>query len=97
MSAGASHTFRWRITARHATTDFRYYVTKDGYDPSKPLTRADLDPQPFLTVPFGGRQPGATVTHAGNLPQKSGKHLILGVWTIADTGNAFYACSDVTF
>lgn len=97
VTAGASHTFRWRITARHATTDFRYYVTKDGYDPAKPLTRADLDPQPFLTVPFGGRQPGATVTHAGNLPQKSGKHLILGVWTISDTGNAFYACSDVTF
>ncbi|MFF0504095.1 lytic polysaccharide monooxygenase [Streptomyces fimicarius] len=97
VSAGASHTFRWRITARHATTDFRYYVTKDGYDPAKPLTRADLEPQPFLTVPFGGRQPGSTVTHAGALPQKSGKHLILGVWTIADTGNAFYACSDVTF
>ncbi|MGW2849460.1 lytic polysaccharide monooxygenase, partial [Streptomyces sp. NPDC001274] len=40
---------------------------------------------------------GSTVTHSGVLPQKSGKHLILGVWTIADTGNAFYACSDVTF
>ncbi|MFJ5739328.1 lytic polysaccharide monooxygenase auxiliary activity family 9 protein [Streptomyces microflavus] len=97
VQTGQSHTFRWRITARHATTDFRYYVTKDGYNPAKPLTRADLEPQPFLTVPFGGRQPGATVTHAGALPQKSGKHLILGVWTISDTGNAFYACSDVTF
>ncbi|MFI7238347.1 lytic polysaccharide monooxygenase [Streptomyces cyaneofuscatus] len=97
VRAGQSHTFRWRITARHATTDFRYYVTKDGYHPAKPLTRADLEPQPFLTVPFGGRQPGATVTHAGALPQKSGKHLILGVWTVSDTGNAFYACSDVTF
>lgn len=97
VQAGQSHTFRWRITARHATTDFRYYVTKDGYNPAKPLTRADLEPQPFLTVPFGGRQPGATVTHAGALPQKSGKHLILGVWAISDTGNAFYACSDVTF
>ncbi|WP_103534876.1 lytic polysaccharide monooxygenase [Streptomyces sp. SM11] len=97
VTAGASHTFRWRITARHATTDFRYYVTKDGYDPAAPLARADLEPQPFLTVPFGGRRPGSTVTHTGALPQKSGKHLILGVWTIADTGNAFYACSDVTF
>ncbi|MFE9699630.1 lytic polysaccharide monooxygenase [Streptomyces sp. NPDC006270] len=97
VSAGASHTFRWRITARHATTDFRYYVTRDGYDPAKPLTRADLEPQPFLTVPFGGRQPSSVVSHSGALPQKSGKHLILGVWTIADTGNAFYACSDVRF
>ncbi|QEU89570.1 lytic polysaccharide monooxygenase auxiliary activity family 9 protein [Streptomyces kanamyceticus] len=97
LTAGQSHTFVWRITARHSTTDFRYYITKDGWDPTKPLTRADLDPQPFLTVPFGGRQPGSTVTHDGVLPQKSGHHLILGVWTIADTGNAFYACSDVRF
>ncbi|MFJ2770859.1 lytic polysaccharide monooxygenase [Streptomyces sp. NPDC087300] len=97
LTAGASHTFVWRITARHATTDFRYYITKDGWDPTKPLTRADLELQPFLAVPFGGRQPGSTVTHAGVLPQKTGRHIILGVWTIADTGNAFYACSDVRF
>ncbi|MFE9860068.1 lytic polysaccharide monooxygenase [Streptomyces sp. NPDC005780] len=97
VSAGQNHTFRRRIEARHATTDFRYYITRDGYDPSQPLTRADLEPQPFLTVPFGGSQPGSAVTHSGALPQKSGKHLILGVWTISDTGNAFYACSDVNF
>ncbi|MDT0492680.1 lytic polysaccharide monooxygenase [Kitasatospora albolonga] len=97
VRAGQSHTFRWRITVRHATTDFRYYVTKDGYDPRKPLARGDLEPQPFLTVPFGGRLPDSTVSHAGVLPQKSGKHLILGVWTISNTGNAFYSCSDVTF
>ncbi|MEU9982924.1 lytic polysaccharide monooxygenase auxiliary activity family 9 protein [Streptomyces sp. NPDC050856] len=97
LTAGRNHTFVWRITARHATTDFRYYVTRDGWDPTKPLTRADLDPQPFLTVPFGGRLPGATVSHTGVLPQKTGRHLVLGVWTIADTGNAFYACSDVRF
>ncbi|MER8232906.1 lytic polysaccharide monooxygenase auxiliary activity family 9 protein [Streptomyces sp. NPDC101490] len=97
LTAGQNHTFLWRISARHATTDFRYYITKDGWDPTKPLTRAALDPQPFLTVPFGGRQPGATVTHTGVLPQKTGRHLILGVWTVADTDNAFYACSDVRF
>ncbi|MFB8206757.1 MULTISPECIES: lytic polysaccharide monooxygenase [unclassified Streptomyces] len=97
VTAGQNYTFNWRIEARHATTDFRYYITKDGYDPTKPLTRADLETQPFLTVPFGGRLPGSTVSHSGVLPQKSGKHLILGVWTISDTGNAFYACSDVQF
>ncbi|MCX4660604.1 lytic polysaccharide monooxygenase auxiliary activity family 9 protein [Streptomyces uncialis] len=97
VSGGQSYTFNWRIVARHATTDFRYYITKNGYNPAKPLTRADLDPQPFLTVPFNGRQPGATVTHSGVLPQKTGKHLILGVWTVHDTENAFYSCSDVKF
>ncbi|MFE5852417.1 MULTISPECIES: lytic polysaccharide monooxygenase auxiliary activity family 9 protein [unclassified Streptomyces] len=97
LSSGQSLTFKWNIRARHATTNFSYYITKAGFNPNKKLTRADLEPQPFLTVPFGGRQPGAVVTHTGTLPQKTGRHLILGVWTIADTDNAFYSCSDVKF
>lgn len=55
VTAGASQTFRWQFTARHSTTDFRYYITKNGWDDSKPLTRADLDTAPFLTVPFSGQ------------------------------------------
>jgi chitin-binding protein len=98
LTAGQSYNFRWQISARHATTDFRYYITKDGWDPTKPLTRAALDLQPFLVVPYRGQLPAATVSHAGVIPSgKTGRHLILGVWTIADTGNAFYACSDVQF
>ena len=27
----------------HATTDFKYYVTKNGWNPNQKLTRADLD------------------------------------------------------
>ncbi|MBO0651559.1 lytic polysaccharide monooxygenase [Streptomyces triculaminicus] len=98
VTAGQNLTFRWRITARHATTDFRYYLTNSTYDPQRPLTRADLATQPFLTVPYGGRVPDATVSHQGTLPAgRTGKQLIVAVWTIADTGNAFYACSDVQF
>ncbi|MGW1411942.1 lytic polysaccharide monooxygenase auxiliary activity family 9 protein [Streptomyces sp. NPDC002403] len=98
VTAGQGFSFRWQFTARHATTDFRYYITKDGWDPTKPLTRAALESQPFMTVPYGGKQPPATLTQQGTIPtQKSGKHIILSVWNIADTGNAFYACSDVQF
>ncbi|MCX4786901.1 MULTISPECIES: lytic polysaccharide monooxygenase auxiliary activity family 9 protein [unclassified Streptomyces] len=98
VTAGQGFSFRWQFTARHATTDFRYYITKDGWDPTKPLTRADLESQPFMTVPYGGQQPPATLTQQGTIPtQKTGKHIILSVWTIADTANAFYACSDVQF
>ncbi|MEU8567950.1 lytic polysaccharide monooxygenase auxiliary activity family 9 protein [Streptomyces pathocidini] len=98
LTSGQSYTFTWQLTANHSTTDFRYYITKNGWNGTKKLTRADLDPAPFLTVPFNGAQPPMTVTHSGTIPSgKTGRHLILGVWTIADTGNAFYSCSDVQF
>ncbi|MFD5899572.1 MULTISPECIES: lytic polysaccharide monooxygenase [unclassified Streptomyces] len=98
VTAGQGYSFRWQFTARHSTSDFRYYITKNGWDPTKPLTRADLDPQPFMTVPYGNQQPPATLVHQGSMPtQKTGKHIVLAVWNVADTTNAFYACSDVKF
>ncbi|MEW2618772.1 lytic polysaccharide monooxygenase [Streptomyces sp. NPDC048106] len=98
VTGGQSYTFRWQFTAMHATTDFKYYVTKQGWNQNHPLSRSDLNLTPFLTVPYNGQQPPATLSHSGTLPTGlSGHHVILAVWTIADTGNAFYACSDVTF
>ena len=98
VTAGQGFSFRWQFTARHATTDFRYYITRNGWDPTKPLKRSDLESQPFMTVPYGNQQPPSTLTQQGTIPtQKTGKHIILSVWTIADTANAFYACSDVQF
>jgi len=97
VQSGQSYQFSWRITVQHATTDFKYYITKPGWNPSQPLTRAGLELTPFLSVPFGGGKPGSQVSHSANLPQRSGHHLIFAVWTISDTGNAFYQCSDVNF
>ncbi|MFF1299405.1 MULTISPECIES: lytic polysaccharide monooxygenase [unclassified Streptomyces] len=98
VTGGQSYTFRWQFTARHATTDFKYYVTKAGWNQNHNLARSDLNLTPFLTVPYNSQQPPATLSHSGTLPSGlSGHHVILAVWTVADTGNAFYACSDVTF
>lgn len=97
MTSGAAQDFTWTFTAIHATTSFRYFVTKAGYDPTKPLTRAALDPTPFLEVDLGGRRPPNPVTHRGTPPARHGRQLILSVWDIADTGNAFYSCADVVF
>ncbi|WP_156726623.1 lytic polysaccharide monooxygenase auxiliary activity family 9 protein [Streptomyces apocyni] len=98
VTGGQGYTFHWTLTAAHATTDFRYYITKDGWNQNAPLTRAALETQPFMTVPYGGQRPPYQVAHQGTIPtQKSGRHIILAVWTIADTQNAFYACSDVRY
>jgi predicted carbohydrate-binding protein with CBM5 and CBM33 domain len=97
LTSGASYTFKWHLTAAHATTDFKYYVTKAGWNQSAPLTRSALELTPFLTVPMNGARPATDVSHSGTLPTRTGRHMILAVWTIADTANAFYQCSDVTF
>ncbi|MFJ7269740.1 lytic polysaccharide monooxygenase [Streptomyces sp. NPDC099050] len=98
VTSGQSYSFRWQFTANHAATDFRYYVTKNGWDSTKPLTRAALDPQPFLTVAYNGARPAMTTVHQGTMPSgKTGRHMILAVWTVNDTPMAFYSCSDVQF
>lgn len=96
VNAG-SFTFNWRFTAPHRTSEFKYYITKQGWNPNSKITRANLESQPFLTVPYGGQQPPFQFSHTGTLPQRSGKHVIVAVWNVHDTPNAFYACSDVKF
>ncbi|MET8408800.1 lytic polysaccharide monooxygenase [Streptomyces sp. NPDC005195] len=95
VSAGA-YTFRYRVTAPHKGT-FNVYLTKDGYDPSKPLAWGDLD----LAHPVATRtDPAATngyYTFSGTLPKRSGKQLLYAVWQRSDSPEAFYSCSDVTF
>ncbi|MEU6814847.1 lytic polysaccharide monooxygenase [Streptomyces sp. NPDC046860] len=98
VTGGQSYTFRWQFTAMHATSDFTYYVTKQGWNQNHALARSDLNLTPFLTVPYNGQRPPSTLSHSGTLPRGlSGHHVILAVWNVADTTNAFYACSDVTF
>jgi chitin-binding protein len=98
LTGGQSYTFTWKLTAQHSTTDFSYYITKPGYDPAKPLARSEVNTTPFLKVSYNGALPPTTVTHQGKIPSGlTGKQLIIGVWTVADTANAFYACADVQF
>lgn len=91
---GGANTFTWHLTANHATKEWKYYITKKGWDSSKPLARADLEL--FCYFDDGGKKPDVTVSHTCNVPtDRSGYNLILGVWEIADTGNAFYQVIDV--
>ncbi|NGO78773.1 lytic polysaccharide monooxygenase [Streptomyces sp. YC504] len=94
LSAG-SHTFRYKGTAPHKGS-FELYITKDGYDPSKPLKWSDLEAKPFANVTDPKMENGDYV-FSGNIPEKSGRHLIYSIWQRSDSPEAFYTCSDVVF
>lgn len=75
---------------------FKFYVTRQGYDPTKPLTWADLgepfavfDPQPALA--------NGAYTMRVTLPNRTGRHIIYAVWWRSDSTETFYGCSDVVF
>ncbi|MEU9997967.1 lytic polysaccharide monooxygenase [Streptomyces sp. NPDC050848] len=93
--AAGKHTFRYKGTAPHRGS-FELYVTKDGYDPSKPLKWSDLEAKPFATV-TDPRMENGDYVFDGTIPNKSGRHLIYSIWQRSDSPEAFYTCSDVVF
>lgn len=96
MKSG-ENTFKWTLTAKHSTASWRFFITKPGWDVNKPLTRADFDLTPFCQQDDNGKIPTETVELNCNIPERSGYQIILGVWDIADTGNAFYQVIDADF
>ncbi|ABS22462.1 MULTISPECIES: lytic polysaccharide monooxygenase [Bacillus cereus group] len=91
---GGPNTFTWKYTAPHATSKWHYYITKKGWNPNKPLTRADFEP--IGTVEHNGSAASNNISHTINVPtDRNGYHVILAVWDVADTSNAFYNVIDV--
>lgn len=96
---------QWAYTAPHTTRGYRWLITKDGWDPKQRITRAQLEAQPFFEdfytqVPYYSHpaELKAKVNHSVKLPaNKKGRHVIVLMWIVANTGNAFYQAFDVDF
>ncbi|MCS4320816.1 chitinase/predicted carbohydrate-binding protein with CBM5 and CBM33 domain [Serratia sp. BIGb0234] len=96
----------WYYSAPHSTRRWNYFITRKDWNPNLPLSRAQFEDQPFYKVELT-EQPywshGATLTppqpteHNVMLPQRSGYHVLLAVWEVANTGNAFYHVIDLDF
>ena len=96
VTAGETRTFSWTFTAPHKTRDIRYFITKNGWNPNKPLTRDQLDTKPFCESDFGGAISSSKPSFTCKIPSDhSGYHVIVGVWDVADTSASFYNAIDV--
>ncbi|WP_066515560.1 lytic polysaccharide monooxygenase [Curtobacterium ammoniigenes] len=108
LEAGATTVLRYKPTVRHQPYTFSFFVTRDDWDKSKPLTWDALEATPFLVAD----SPDITETADGfiaDLPAvlpsgKTGAHIIYAIWQgnvkrdgSVQSTEAFFSCSDVTF
>lgn len=84
----------WTFTAPHATTEWRYYLTKQGWNQNAPLARSSFEL--IQTIKHDGSAASNNPSHTVTIPSnRSGYHVMLAVWDIADTPNAFYNVIDL--
>jgi len=90
-----NNTFNWHFTATHISKDWRYFITKQNWDQTQPLSRDSFDLIPFCSYPGNFQHPATDISHACNVPDRSGYQVILGVWDVGDTSASFYHVIDV--
>jgi len=94
LAAGSTINVQYRTTIPHAGL-FRVYLTKQGYDPKKALSWADLSTNPIFTVTDPPIR-GGSYRFSGKLPaDRSGRHLLYIVWQTTSTPDTYYSCSDL--
>ena len=96
MSSGPTK-FAWKFLVNHVTKDYKYYITRVGWDVAAPLTRATFETAPFCVVDGGMTEPPALDEHTCNVPTREGYHVILSVWDVGDTSNSFFNVIDAMF
>eukprot|EP01061_Rhynchopus_euleeides_P010525 TRINITY_DN19_c0_g1_i1.p1 TRINITY_DN19_c0_g1~~TRINITY_DN19_c0_g1_i1.p1 ORF type:complete len:266 (+),score=89.57 TRINITY_DN19_c0_g1_i1:84-881(+) len=96
MSSG-SNTFTWTFTAGHVTRDYKYYITRQGWNQNQALSSASFDTTPFCTVDGGMRRAGSSASHQCNVPTREGYHVVMAVWDVGDTPASFYNAIDLNF
>ena len=96
----------WHFTANHTTRRWNYFITLAEWNKEEVLSRSHFDPNPIYTVQNNMRpywehssemKPPSPTTHAVPLPKRSGYHVLLCVWEVADTSAAFYQVVDLDF
>ncbi|MGX4689145.1 lytic polysaccharide monooxygenase [Streptomyces sp. JNUCC 63] len=93
---GAEMTMTYASTIPHQGT-FKLYLTKPGYDPTKPLTWQDIPARPFAEVTDPALTGGAYHIRATLPTDRTGRHVLFTIWQNSSTPDTYYSCSDVVF
>ncbi|MEU6197592.1 lytic polysaccharide monooxygenase [Streptomyces sp. NPDC047061] len=96
LTPGARMTMTYASTIAHSGT-FKLYLTKQGYDPAKPLTWSELAAQPFAEVKDPPLTNGAYHFSATLPADRTGRQVLYTVWQTSSTPDTYYSCSDVVF
>ncbi|MFE0727428.1 lytic polysaccharide monooxygenase [Streptomyces antibioticus] len=96
VTPGGTLRMTYASTIPHTGT-FKLYLTKQGYDPSRPLTWSDLPDRPFAEIKDPKLTNGA-YRFAAQLPTgRTGRQVLYTIWQNTSTPDTYYSCSDVVF
>lgn len=96
MTPGATFTLSYSSTIPHTGT-FKLYLSKPGYDPTKPLKWSDLPTKPFATATDPALVNGAYRIKATLPSDRTGRQMLYTIWQNTSTSDTYYSCSDVVF
>lgn len=87
-------TLTYHASAPHSNSNFEFYITREGWNPTMPLKWSDL----VHIQTFNNQNPSTFTNWTINLPQRSGRHILYSIWQrVVGSNEAFYTCSDVNF
>ncbi|MFD9433159.1 lytic polysaccharide monooxygenase [Streptomyces sp. NPDC060002] len=96
LTPGGTLRMTYASTIAHTGT-FKLYLTKPGYDPSKPLTWSDLPASPFAEVKDPALTNDAYHLTAKLPADRTGRQMLYTIWQNSSTPDTYYSCSDVVF
>ncbi|MEU6818771.1 lytic polysaccharide monooxygenase [Streptomyces sp. NPDC046860] len=94
LTSGGRLTLTYASTIAHEGS-FRLYLTKPGYDPSKPLKWSDLPDRPFAEIKNPPLSNGAYHLGATLPADRTGRQMLYTIWQNTSTPDTYYSCSDV--
>jgi chitin-binding protein len=94
LTPGAAFTLTYSSTIPHTGT-FKLFLTKPGYDPTRPLKWSDLPATPFATATDPSLVNGAYHIKAKLPSDRTGRQMLYTIWQNSSTTDTYYSCSDV--